>query len=207
MPGKTKWTNPVVGGVPKVSRGKAFSQSGKWRFVKVGAASKKQAPKPKPSEPALYLQGRAPRVKQAQAPGPLRASVTPGTVLIVLAGRFKGKRVVFLKRLAKSGLLLVTGPFSVNGVPLRRVNQAYVIATSTKLDVSGVKVPESVSDEYFARVKTPEGEAKVSAQRKADQKAVDDAVLAAAAKVPQLKDYLGARFSLRSGDAPHAVKF
>ena len=39
----------------------------------------------------------------------------------------------------------------MNGVPLRRVAQAYVIATQTKVDIAGVDLPESLSDDYFRR--------------------------------------------------------
>jgi hypothetical protein len=41
------------------------------------------------------------------------------------------------------------GPYKVNGVPLRRINQAYVIATKKTVDVSGVKLPETVNDKFF----------------------------------------------------------
>merc|ERR1712178_290470 len=147
----------------------------------------------------------------------LRASITPGTVLILLAGHFKGKRVVFLKQL-DSGLLLVTGPYKVNGVPLRRVPQSYVIATKTTVDVSKVAVPASVTDALFKKAKTAkkkdeelffekDKESTIDDSRKAIQKQVDDKLVAEISKTPLLKAYLSSKFSLKKGQKPHAMTF
>ena len=59
--------------------------------------------------------------------------------------------MVVLKSLA-SGNLLVTGPYAVNGVPLKRVNPAYVISTSTKVSLDGVNA--NVDDAWFRRQRT-----------------------------------------------------
>lgn len=158
----------------------------------------------------------------------LRSSITPGTVLILLSGGYRGKRVVFLKQLAPSGLLLVTGPFKVNGVPLRRVNQRYVIATSTKVDISGVDLSK-VTDESFGMskkekfaerklrkkqdegmfVQQTDGKAKQALPEavKKLQDSVDKTLLASINKDKLLAQYLKTRFTLRNTMKPHEMKF
>jgi len=112
-----------------------------------------------------------------------------------------------------------TDSFRLNGVPLRRVSQAYVIATSTKVDISAVKVPETVNDAYFVKSKaaksTKEGEFFGEGQekkafpeeKKSEQKSVDAPVLEAVKKVDNLAKYLKASWGLSKGDRFHELKF
>ncbi|XP_057950833.1 large ribosomal subunit protein eL6-like [Malania oleifera] len=221
--------NPeLVRGIRKYSRSKMYHKRGIWAIkAKHGGTFPRHDPKPPAPAPAekppkFYPADdvKKPLVnKRKPKPTKLRDSITPGTVLILLAGRFKGKRVVFLKQLS-SGLLMVTGPFKINGVPLRRVSQSYVIATSTKVGISGVNV-EKFNDKYFAKQaekKKKKGESEffeaekeeknaLPQEKKDDQKAVDTPLIKSIEGVPDLKAYLGARFSLKAGMKPHELVF
>lgn len=233
-------------GVYRFSRSRMFHKKALWKFV-----GKKTAKTSKPKRKltvekniggekngktrVVYLKKRtksyptANRVRKhpskrffCQHKRRFRASLQPGAVVILLAGLHKGKRAVLLKNLS-SGLLLVNGPFTLNGVNLRRIHPNYVIATSARVDLSEFQLPAHINDRYFKRVKPKkvkksDGEIfaakkvyyKPSEQRKSDQKTLDKALLAAIKKhsSPSLmRKYLCAMFSLRSSQYPHRMKF
>ena len=147
----------------------------------------------------------------------ISAPLTPGQVVIILSGRFRGRRVVYLKKL-ESNLLLVTGPYKYNGVPLKRVNAAYVLPTNTKLKLDG-EVAKNVNDKSFQRVKIVREKAenffedektkkeRITEDRKKLQNEVDTVVKKAVDEVPMMKEYLRNRFALKNGDKPHLMKF
>jgi len=164
------------------------------------------------------------KARKSIKPHQTRASLQPGAVLILLAGRFRGRRVILLKHL-KEGTLLVTGPFKINGVPIRRVNARYVISTSTKVDISGLDqstLDKIAKPEYFAREKKSKKEKgedafmkqgekpekkQPASERASDQKAIDKPLLSAIKNEEFLASYLRSSFSLRHGQRPHEMVF
>jgi large subunit ribosomal protein L6e len=225
--GKRVTRNPeLVRGLRRFGSVRADQRSAKYKFSKKGL-NKGQKPHVAPvrkdkTDGRFYAADdtKVPLRNHKGSPkiAKLRKSIGAGTVVIVLAGRFRGKRVIVLKQL-KSGMLLVTGPYKVNGVPLRRLNQAYVIATSTKVDVSKIDVSK-INDEFFARPadKKPAAggdaffakdakKSPVAAARKSETARVDAALKAIIKATPTLKSYLNAKFTLTRGQKPHEMKF
>jgi len=189
-------------------------RNGKERLVRV-----KRLPRYYPTEerPKKFS---VKRKRFGDHPRRFRSTLTPGTVVILVAGKHAGKRAVVVKHLS-SGLLLITGPHKLNGVPLRRINQIYVIATSTKLDLSSAKL-DNLDDKFFKRVRPAKKNAEkdifdskkekpqLSDERRQAQLTTDAAVLSAIksnADRRLLRQYLKSRFQLWNGVLPHKLHF
>ncbi|KAA3677772.1 uncharacterized protein DEA37_0011583 [Paragonimus westermani] len=151
----------------------------------------------------------------------------PGVLLILLAGRHRGKRVVCLGRQRSTGLLVVTGPYRYNGCPLRRVHPNMVIATRTRISLENFELPRHLHQkDYFARKQANKTKSLSDASifldkekdtkyepdetRKQDQKTIDELVCKAIKAHPDssmLVKYLKSLFSLGKHDRPHKMLF
>ncbi|GLH04680.1 60S ribosomal protein L6, putative [Gryllus bimaculatus] len=192
----------IASGVMKFSRPYKYHRGGTWKFD--GKKIKKATPK------------------------------KPRTIKKEIGGEKNGGfRIVLLKKRRnnyptadKIRKRPTRGPFSINGVPLRRVSQNFVIATRTRLKIDEKSIPKHLNDDYFKRIRpkkskkddsdifTTKKEKYVpSEQRKADQKAVD-AIVENAMKPGMsqhthgaLRKYLKATFGLKRNQKPHFMKF
>ena len=117
MAGKKQ--SEIIPGVNRLGRSAAAKLKGRFNAFKLGAKGKKTAAKVVATKIPKYYGADTAAIpkfsrKSRANPTKLKASLTAGSVAIILAGKHKGQRVVFLKQLS-SGLLLVTGPFKVRG--------------------------------------------------------------------------------------------
>lgn len=128
-------------------------------------------------------------------------SIKPGTILILLTGKHRGKRVVYLKQMKSSGMLLITGPFGINGVPLRRFHIKNTIKTSTEVssDRCHMTIPSFVDDGYLSKP--------LDEDRKRVQRQIDEPIIAEIKAVPFLKNYLQQKFTLTKGQNVHQMNF
>eukprot|EP01006_Ploeotia_vitrea_P031215 TRINITY_DN63538_c0_g3_i1.p1 TRINITY_DN63538_c0_g3~~TRINITY_DN63538_c0_g3_i1.p1 ORF type:complete len:190 (-),score=31.38 TRINITY_DN63538_c0_g3_i1:81-578(-) len=157
---------------------------------------------------------------------PVKYQIKPGTLAIILAGRYRGRRVVVLQQ--QRDTLLVTGPQKLNGVPFRLVNYRYVIPTSKSVPIADIdygkllgrapKRPNKATIAKRARLakllaekegkSVPEkpvytdADKKATAAKKAEkQKQVDGPILQKLSGVE--KKYLSSVFSLQAKSQPH----
>lgn len=196
-------------------------KNGKVRLVRIKKEKRFYPTEPRPKK------RRTGRVCFRSHKRKFKKGIAPGRVVILLAGRHKGKRVVVLKKMP-SGLLLITGPHKINGCPLRRMHQMFTIVTSVKLKLKGLKVPEHINDKYFKLKKIEKKKAKGKArgegdifaskakkykpgfQRRKDQVDIDKQIIEVIRKHRQKKlllAYLGSYFYLRNHMYPHKMKF
>ncbi|XP_075251261.1 uncharacterized protein LOC142343317 isoform X2 [Convolutriloba macropyga] len=159
----------------------------------------------------------------------LRKSLTPGTIVILVAGKqvHRGRRLVFVKML-DSGHLLLAGPKGLNRMPLMPVLQNFVIATSTSIPLTdAVKTQaDKIDFSMFKKLQEKKSKesgiftdsaAKASTEPRIDpevEKALDDALMASVenfSKDPLEKEiftaYMRQKFTLKNGLMPHNMKF
>jgi len=161
----------------------------------------------------------------------LRKSLTQGTIVILLSGKNMGKRVIFLKQLQKSGLLLCCGPKRANGYSMRRVPQSYVIATEKKVDLKRADLSrlDEVTDEYFethkkfnknrewltmvqkrnfiATEENPEWKPHPIYKCNELERLINKEVWKCIKPHIRLRHYLNSRFRLQHNDRPHLMRF
>jgi len=126
-----------------------------------------------------------------------RKNFKEGSIVILLGAKFQGKKAVLLK-ITKNGLFIISGPFSINGISLRRINPRYVAPTEIEVDLFELKLG-FLNDNYFNFLKksyklySNYQKQKLISMHRARQLAIDDYLKKEILKNFFLKFYLKSR--------------
>lgn len=131
-------------------------------FYRIKGTTKKLVPvKPRKTIKKKYYGRKIASTRKFVVQRKLRKSIEVGKIAIILAGKHMGKRCIITKILP-SGLVVVTGPYAINGVPIKRIDPRYLIVTSTnifsidnmgRLKENFVTKAEQIDDSLFLKPK------------------------------------------------------
>jgi ribosomal protein L14E/L6E/L27E len=74
-----------------------------------------------------------------------------GSIIILLGSKLKGKKSILLKK-TREGLFVISGPFCINGISLRRIHPRFVLPTEIKIELNNFNL-HFLNDDYFKFLK------------------------------------------------------
>ncbi|KAG8507688.1 60S ribosomal protein L6, partial [Galemys pyrenaicus] len=136
--------------------------------------TKEDKPEAQKAEPRGKLMSHSKTLGSACEKTERRASITPGSILLNLAGHHRGQRVTFLKELSRVCYL---------------VHEKCAISTPIGTDPSGVKIPKHLTRSCISP-NTRKMKPKITGRCEVDQKTRDLKIFPKVKAAAQLQGYL-----------------
>lgn len=143
------------------------------------------------------------KARTARKPRVGRTDLAKGMVVVVLEGIFASKRVVYLKGL-EGNLALCAGPKSINGVPLFKIDERYLLATSTVLDIN---VNVDIDEENIILTKRDDYTTPMDAEMTDAEKKIDEEIAKAVKEIKFMKSYLSEPFEIDTTRNFYSLKY
>ncbi|ADM12106.2 ribosomal protein L6e domain-containing protein [Encephalitozoon intestinalis ATCC 50506] len=162
-----------------------------------------------PDEAGLYMPDDIPqfvekyKAKTARKPRARRSDLSKGMVVVVLEGVFASRRVVYLKAL-EDNLALCAGPKSVSGVPFFKIDERYLLATSTILSI-GVDV--NVDEKNIILSERDVYDVPMDVEMTDAEKKIDEEIAKAVKEIKYMRTYLSEPFEIDTTRNFYSLKY
>lgn len=128
--------------------------------------------------------------KQVKIERKQRTDLQYGNVVVILEGQFAAKRAIYLGNEGFNAI--VVGPSNLNGVPLMKIDERFLLKTSTILKIQKVKIEEEifVSEKSF--------DVEIKPKEASDlEKSIEAEIMKEVQKEKFMKTYLSSEFDFQ----------
>lgn len=129
-----------------------------------------------------------------------REDLQCGDLVVILEGGFMGKKAIFVKQ-ADNFTAIIVGIKSVNGVPLVKIDERYLLKLDVSLPLSNLP---DIDESSAVESKIGESE-RMEEESAADE--LENAILAAVQKVKFMKAYIAKPFSVDESTDFYSQKY